>query len=194
VRADLLRRLVVVDTETTGTNLFEHNIVSYAFAPLCNDSVLEGFVDDKVDSVWEDAAKSFFANYEAKWRRHRKTAAAAVNEIEHYLKSISAGGDLLMVGHNVAFDRYFLEKLARGAGRSGIRGLSHRTIDTHSMLATLCVMGKVPESATSSSGAFAYYGIAPDPESRHTALGDALATRKLFRLILSDFGLALSDE
>lgn len=192
MHADLLNRLVVVDTETTGSNLFRHNLLSYAFAPVCDSSVLEGYVGDQDDLIWTDVAKSYFANSEEKWNRHKKSSSMAVAEIERYLEGVSPGVDMVMVGHNVAFDRYFLEKLANDAGQTGIRGLSHRTVDTHSMLITLSLLGKIPESATTSSGAFAYFGVSPEAEHRHTALGDALATRELFRLILSEFGILFS--
>ncbi|QBI11308.1 hypothetical protein [Xanthomonas oryzae] len=181
--------MIVVDTETTGANLFEHDLLSYAFAPVCFDSVLEGFVDYPVASKWSEVAKSYFANFEEEWSKYRKSSRLAVAEIEDYLERISPGGEMVMVGHNVAFDRFFLEKLANNAGQSSIRGLSHRTVDTHSMLMTLSIMGKIPESATSSSGAFKYFNISPQEKCRHTALGDALATKDLFKLILAEFGM-----
>lgn len=188
MRADLLSKLIVVDTETTGTDVFTHNILSYAFVPVCDGPVLEGFVDEHHEAVWTDVAKSYFASSEKKWSLHKKSARAAVNEIEHYLASLSRG-DLVLVGHNVAFDRYFLEKLARDAGQPYIKGLSHRTIDTHSLLVTLSLMGRIPENATTSSGAFEYFNVSPASDIRHTALGDATATRDLYRKILSQYGV-----
>ena len=64
---------------------------------------------------------------------------------------------------------------------------SHRSIDTHTLLWTLASLGMVPPSACSSDGAFGHYKVSPPKELRHTALGDALATRDLLEAILDDF-------
>jgi DNA polymerase-3 subunit epsilon len=47
------------------------------------------------------------------------------------------------------------------------------------MLYLLYLKGILPSSALSSDGAFGYFGIKVPEGDRHTALGDALATREL---------------
>lgn len=182
----LMSRLIVVDTETTGPDLFRHDILSYAFVPMNDAEVLEGFVKGVGELTWSDVARSYFESTYDRWAEEAKTPLDAVSEIEAYLDRIGGGSELIMVGHNVAFDRYFLQKLAHDAGKSSIRGLSHRSVDTHSLLVALSLMGRIPEAAVNSSGAFKYFGVEPRADLRHTARGDALATRDLFKLVLEE--------
>lgn len=185
----ILSRLIVVDTETTGANIFEHDLISYAFAPMTEGLVLEGYVFDTSGNPWSPVAQSYFEASKVRWQAERISPRHAVETIEAYLRSNFHGEDMIMVGHNVGFDRYFLEKLANQAGKERIEGLSHRSVDTHSLLIALHMNGAIPESATSSTGAFDYFGVSPPVESRHTALGDALATRQLFVRILQELNV-----
>jgi DNA polymerase III epsilon subunit-like protein len=100
-------------------------------------------------------------------------------KIERYLSSVFPGEAVTPVGHNVGFDVAFLRKLAFLGGRNEITAISHRALDTHTMLYLLHLKGRVPPSALSSDGAFEYFGIRVPDNERHTALGDALATREL---------------
>ena len=91
---------------------------------------------------------------------------------------------LTVVGHNVGFDVAFLRQLAFQAGLNEVPLISHRVIDTHTMLYLLHLSGVIPEDALSSDGAFRHFEIGPQAFARHTALGDALATRELFMRVL----------
>lgn len=183
---ELLSRLVVVDTETTGADVFRNSLISYAFVPLLGDAYLEGYVEDVTGEPWSPVAKSYFSASFDKWIIERESPRAAVKKIESFIDSQFGGREVVMIGHNVAFDRYFLEGLANHAGCGRIKGISHRTIDTHSIIAALHLAGKIPESAMNSSGAFDYFDVSPNPGLRHTALGDALATRDLFKKLLEN--------
>lgn len=186
MHGSMLSRLIVVDTETTGANIFEHDLISYAFAPLIEGPVLEGYVYESSGNPWSPVAKSYFEASRIRWEAEGVSPKRAVEDIENYLRGVCCGEEIIMVGHNVAFDRYFLEKLANQAGKARIEGLSHRSVDTHTLLVALHLNGTIPESATSSTGAFEYFGVAPPEQSRHTALGDTLATRQLLRRILKE--------
>ena len=103
-----------------------------------------------------------------------------------------------LVGHNIGFDLGFLKQLAFLSGKDELTGASHRVLDTYTMLFLLHEKGLIPSSALTSDGAFRYFGIRISETQRHTALGDALATRDLFRAIFDKFdptfGGHLSDE
>jgi DNA polymerase III epsilon subunit-like protein len=73
------------------------------------------------------------------------------------------------------------------AGRRLPEDFSHRTVDTHSLMWALVVRGRLPPTVRGSDAAFAHFGIAPDPDARHTALGDALATRELLLRLIDLF-------
>jgi DNA polymerase-3 subunit epsilon len=88
---------------------------------------------------------------------------------------------IVLVGHNIAFDRAFLEAFLKSIGQSFQSRFSHRSIDTHSIAAALQDAGRIPATVSlSSNGLFEHFKIEVPPEKRHTALGDALATFELY--------------
>jgi DNA polymerase III epsilon subunit-like protein len=84
----------------------------------------------------------------------------------------------------VAFDLAFTRRLYRLADRSLPDFFGHRTLDTHTLLWALRSVGRLPVHVIGSDAAFAHFGIEPAPEDRHTALGDARATRALLDALL----------
>src|SRR6267142_2412170 len=109
----------------------------------------------------------------------------ALERASEYLRSLSTSGLATPVGHNVGFDVAFLRKLAFLAGKEEVAELSHRAIDTHTILYMLYLKGLLPREALSSDGAFRHFDVKPTNGDRHTALGDALATRELLLKALS---------
>lgn len=176
--------LLVVDTETTGPDVFIHDIVSFAFVPLDGRRLLDGYVLVPDTAVWSEYAAREFSKYRDSWSRRAMRPSDLLKSIEEYIFELFGGEPVVLAGHNISFDRYFLHKLARAAGASGIRGVSHRTFDTHTLLMALAMAGEIPHWATTSDGAFDYFSINIEERNRHTALGDAIATRELIlRLI-----------
>lgn len=87
---------------------------------------------------------------------------------------------ITLVGHNVGFDRAFLQVWMESQGRRFEPRFSHRVIDTHSVASLLRDAGRLPLEKLSSDSLFAHFGIQVPEEARHTALGDALATFELY--------------
>jgi len=87
---------------------------------------------------------------------------------------------IFLVGHNVAFDREFLQAFWKSQGRDFESRFSHRLIDTHSLAAGLRDAGRLSVESLGSTALFAHFGIHVPEEQRHTALGDALATFELY--------------
>ena len=187
-----LSNVIVIDVETTGPNVFEHEVLSVALVPIRTDlSPLSIHV--QVDDVtsWSSFAEANWRRFEKDWRRDALPNDIAGNLIQEYLDKLPGDKDYVLAGHNVGFDRAFFSKLAFRAGRSEFKKVSHRNIDTFTLLFRLAALGEVPEEATTSTGAFRYFGIRVHEAERHTALGDALATRILVEILLeSDQGLA----
>ena len=101
---------------------------------------------------------------------------AAIDAAKHF-----GSAPITLVGHNIAFDQGFLGTFLRSQGRELEPRFNHRTIDTHAAAAVLRDGGRLPFDLRLSSGAlFSFFGIAPAPELRHTALGDAIATHHLY--------------
>ena len=191
------KNLLVVDVETTGTNPFRHNVMAIACVPFAGDiPTLELYVaHEKV--VWSEYAKKQFDRYALKWETNAISAGNACAVIEQYLSLYYPGESVTLVGHNIGFDMAFLRKLAFEGGRDELAGISHRTVDTHTMLYVLYEQGKLPSSALTSDGAFRHFGIRIRESERHTALGDAFATKtlasKLFELLANSAEYAHSS-
>lgn len=184
------RDLLVVDIETTGTNPFVHDALAVALVPV-NEKLpsIQVFVEHKKLS-WSAFARSNFQKFEDQWRSEAIPADEACSKIENYILNILGRNQITLIGHNIGFDFAFLRKIAFQGSRDQLANISHRMIDTHTLLSLLAIEGKIPSSARTSDAALAYFKINTDTEKRHTALYDATVTRKLFLEIMQKF----SDE
>ena len=132
---------------------------------------------------------------------HREKALPPIQvlrEVEDFIRKVRnmtvsesapEGEKLYIAGHNVHFDLAFLRRLVNLAHPTNPdlpRGLGGRTIDTHTLLWAEYAKGNLPNSATSSDGAFRHFSIEVEEQERHTALGDAKATRKLLERLLNN--------
>jgi len=183
------KTLLALDVETTGPDPFVHQILAASIVPFdLNAQAVTVYVRHEEPLNWTEPARNFFLQYRTEWQGSAVRPEHAAKVISDYLLRLNGPGEIYFVGHNIGFDLSFLKRLWRGRA---IPRISHRTIDTHTMLRVLAWMGRIPESACTSSGAFEYFGVAPDARTRHTALGDAIATRDLFLRLMDEFGDAL---
>lgn len=172
--------LLVIDLETTGTNPFLHDVLSVGLVPLTQSGPpCVVYVRPSSEMQWSQFARANFERFSYTWNSNAVPPATACEIIENYVTEFSRGNMVTAIGHNVGFDVAFLRKLAFLAGKDELNTISHRALDTHTMLYLLFLKGRVPQSALSSDGAFQYFGIRVPEGTRHTALGDALATREL---------------
>ena len=185
-----LRDIVVLDVETTGTNPVIHDPVSVAFVPLADHLPTLSLAIRPPSPVWSEYAAANFSRFRSEWAHSALSPTEALVQAEQYLGRICEGRDAIVVGHNVGFDLAFLRKLATYSGKEDVTGISHRSVDTHSILFAAWLLGRIPEEALTSDGAFHYFQIIVPPEARHTALGDAIATKALFIRILELLGKA----
>lgn len=180
----LRSNLFVIDVETTGPNPFIHDPLSIALVPIDERAEsLELFVRTATPQ-WSSYARENFRSFEVQWEASAREPDLVVRSLQSYLKKWLGKDTAMLVGHNVGFDMAFLRKLAALAGREEIPGLSHRSIDTHTLLFAAHSEGKIPLEALSSDAAFAHFGINFEKGTRHTALHDATATRALFLQLL----------
>ena len=185
-----IQSLAVVDVETTGINPSIHEPVSIALVPIFNSAEpIHVFVKVKI-AHWSPKAAEYFKDFEEEWLEKAVSPARAYDLLQEYLQE-TFNGNVTLVGHNVGFDMAFLRKLAYLAGNDDFTQLTHRAVDTHTLLLLLHLKGLVPAVALSSSGAFRYFGIPIAERERHTALGDALATRNLFIKLMEQFEVNL---
>jgi DNA polymerase III subunit epsilon len=174
------KNLVVVDIETTGVNPFKHDALAIAFVPLNRSVPAKQVFISHQEIEWDEFARENFRKFESEWKRTAISPAQACSEIESYVQTFFGRQAVTLIGHNVGFDIAFLRKLAFQGGRDQIAGLSHRAVDTHTLLYLLAAEGKIPWEATKSDGAFQFFEIQFASNLRHTALEDARATGTLF--------------
>lgn len=179
------RNIVIVDTETSGPNPFVHDLLSLAMVPLDRSRPeLVLHVSRRGAISWNDFARENFQNFRTMWVQDAVDVQVAFGHVQNYISQLELSGPVVFAGHNVGFDRVFLQKLAFMSGKDFFSGVTHRTLDTHTLLYERVLKGYLPDSCLTSSGAFSFFGIEPKASDRHTALGDAMATRDLLEILL----------
>lgn len=182
-----LSNLLLIDLETSGVSPLVHSPLAVGLLPL-TEKVNPFLIYVRPPELnWTDHARLNFRRFGKDWEHQAVSPASACAAIEDYLGQVFAGERATLVGHNIAFDLGFMAKLAYLGGRERFPSISHRSLDTHTMLYLLYLRGLIPKAALTSDGAFQFFRIDIHPESRHTAVGDVLATRTLFLRILTLF-------
>ena len=177
--------ILVIDTETGGLDPQEHSILSVGVSSWCGQHTQEWFI---LEETLSTNPRSMEVNgIDLNWlQTHGLSPRDTCKRIDLFLELLPQR-PLIFAGHNISFDLAFMKRLYRLAHRPFPSAFSHRSIDTHSLLWLLAQQGHIPMSACTSDGAFAYFEIMIPEEQRHTALADAIATRKLLKKILARF-------
>ena len=178
-------RLLFIDTETGGLNPNKHSLLSLGMVVWENMQIIDSqelFINDGILSVTEEALSVNRIDLE----KHKLSAISPPEAIEKIIsftgKHLPGKEKITLAGHNVHFDAGFLKTLFSGNNRNFDDYFSHRIVDTSSILHYLYLAGRIKQKAVSSDDAFDLFGI--EAEGRHTALGDAFATAKLFTVLL----------
>ena len=186
-----MTKLLVIDTETGGIDPDRHSLLSIA-AVVWDDGRVAGEIEILVgEGDLTVTARALEINRIDLVEHARRAVppADALSQllefvVEHFRPELGIGEQVVLVGHNVAFDAGFLRRLCRLAGAAFPAEFSHRMLDTASVLRFLSLAGFVPASAIASSEAFTYFDVHIPAEFRHTALGDARATAELLTRLL----------
>lgn len=182
-----MKDLAILDLETSGVNPQKHSILEIGIIPLDDNKPKFHCYVRPHHIAWSDFAKQNFQKFADRWMAEAVPEQEALHRLDHYLANTFPGKKLTLIGHNVGFDVSFLKKLANDSNLEEIPGLSHRAIDTHTLLFLLNLKGKLPDRALTSDGAFRHFEIEVPEELRHTALGDAAATKELFKKVIALF-------
>jgi len=179
-------RLLFIDTETGGLDPGKHSLLSLAMVTWEDRKIIDSkeiLINDGMLSVTEEALAINKIDIE----KHRQSAIPPSQAIEQILSFISrhfpVQRKITLAGHNVHFDANFLSVFFSANSKDFSEYFSHRVIDTSSILYYLYLSGHIKRRAISSDEAFALFDI--KVEGRHTALGDATATAKLFTKLLN---------
>ncbi len=179
-------RLLFIDTETGGLDPDKHSLLSLAMVIWEDMEIVDSqeiLINDGILSVTEEALSINGIDLE----KHKQSAISYSQAMEKTLsfigKHFPGQGKITLAGHNVHFDADFLKRFFYANSKDFSEFFSHRIIDTSSILHYLYLAGRIKQRAISSDEAFDLFDI--KVEGRHTAIGDANATAKLFTALLS---------
>lgn len=176
--------LLWIDTETGGLDPARHSLLTLALVAkpsLGWEPMVEEIAFRHPTYVVD--AEALAVNRIDLVQHHAKALQpeAAVACIETFLdRAVPAGEKAMLGGHNVGFDIAFLMAYLRQHGPHLVGRFSHRIVDTMTLATAMRVGGLLPEGAGGLTDLLKHYGIDLADSQRHTALGDALATARLF--------------
>ena len=179
-------RLLFIDTETGGLHPGQHSLLSIGMLVWEEMEIIDSqelMINDGRLIVTEEALSINKIDIE----KHKLSAlspAQAIAEILSFInKHFPPNKKITIAGHNVHFDVNFLNLFFSENNEDFNKFFSHRIIDTSSILYYLYLAGHIDQRAISSDQAFDLFNI--HVEGRHTALGDVIATSKLFTKLLA---------
>jgi DNA polymerase-3 subunit epsilon len=178
-------RILFIDTETGGLDPRKHSLLSIGMVIWEDMEIIDSqeiLVNNGMLSVTDEA----LAINKIDLEKHKQTAVSssqAIEEIFSFIgKHFPRRGKITLAGHNVHFDANFLKVFFSRNNKNFSDYFSHRIIDTSSILYYLYLSGHIKQRAVSSDEAFELFNI--KVEGRHTAIGNAIATAKLFTKLL----------
>lgn len=178
-------KILFVDTETGGLEPDKDSLLTLALVVWQGFEIIdytEILINDGILKASKEALRINKINLE----EHKKEGLApnvAIIKIEEFLaKHFESNEKITLAGHNVNFDVNFLKFFMTKNNYEFSKKFSHRFVDTSSILYYLYLSGKMKYKMLSSQEAFDFLGI--KVAKRHSALGDAMATAKMFSLLL----------
>lgn len=176
-------KILFIDTETGGLNPEKHSLLTVALAV---------YNDNKIIDIKEIAIKhrEYVVTPKAlevnniNLVEHDKQSISskdAVNEIIKFIKENFGEEKPVIGGHNIEFDYKFLDKLFFNEKEYLWKYVSHRKLDTCSLINYLMITGKIQIESASLEAAINYFNI--ETAARHTAKDDVVATIDLFKNI-----------
>ena len=177
--------MLFIDTETGGLDPDKHSLLSLAMVIWEDMEIIDSqeiLINDGILSVTEEALSVNRIDLE-KHKQSAVSSSLAMDKILLFIgKYFPRQTKITLAGHNVHFDAAFLRSFFSANNKNFSEFFSHRIIDTSSILHYLYLAGHIKHRAISSDEAFQLFDI--KVEGRHTALGDAIATAKLFTRLL----------
>jgi len=177
-------KILFIDTETGGLDAKKHSLLTIAFA------------------VYKDGAIISESEYKVEHKDYIVTPKAlevnGINLIEHDIEATPStivvqqiimyinrnfrrDEKVIIAGHNVEFDNGFMAQLFENENETWSKLVSHRKIDTCSLVNYLMITEKIDLKSASLEESIKYFKI--ETEARHTAEADVRATIKLFECI-----------
>ena len=175
--------LVVIDVETGGQDADEHSILEVAMLALDDKLELIGSMERTIcEPVFHVEPGALQINnidlgYVTAYGIRPYEVATYIFDFLSCSYPDSDDRQIMLVGWRTPFDRSFLMRLfrlARYTEKDFNAVFSHRVLD----LASVSTFHFAPVNSTD---AFASLDALPEPGVRHTAMGDCMATWKVFK-------------
>ena len=166
-------RIRVIDVETSGLDPVKHEILDISILGMDGRSLYTSKIRPVRIETAEPMALRINGYSETKW----KTAPTFEEVAEKVLEALEGG---ILLGHNVAFDRRFVEEAFRRVGRKPPK-MPYRVIDTSTL-----IYEHLEWESFSLGSVATFLGV--DDGALHTAYADAQMTRKIaLKLMRSSF-------
>jgi DNA polymerase III subunit epsilon len=185
-------KLLVVDTETGGTDPAKHSILTLGAvvwdAGAVGESTEVAVWEHPQPVVVEEAMQINGLQLDELKRRGLPPKEAVIvldRFLEQHFGAAPARERIGLVGHNLGFDVGFLKRLYGLAGRAYEDVFSHRGLDTASVIRFLHLAGRLPLANASLDQAIKYFKLEVASNARHTARADALVTAELLNRLLT---------
>ena len=188
-------KLLFLDVETGGLDPFTHSLLEVGMVAYADGEVIDRlFLSIKHDLYHIDAEALIYngINLTDIWRNGISPKEAVSRMIDFIQTNFGPKKKPILVGHNPSLDKFMLIQLFGSVQRDLSNYVSHRMIDTMSLIWTLHMVGQLPIQACSSDGAFKFFNIGV--ERRHNAIDDCLATITLFERLVAIMREAFSRE
>jgi DNA polymerase III epsilon subunit-like protein len=174
----ILDSLIIIDTETGGTDPNLHSLLTLALISGNGRTSLSATVAEPHIVTTPKAMEINRLDLE-----HVRASGSSPEAVVEGLNAFIGTSKRMLCGWNVAFDQGFLQRLYRLALVEYPRALGHRTVDLQAICFYLHGVGKLPLLANSDA-AFDHFDVQPPEHLRHTAMGDAIATHALLLRLL----------
>ncbi|WP_312422553.1 3'-5' exonuclease [Anaerospora hongkongensis] len=193
------KKILFLDTETGGLDPDVMSLLSIGLVAWESGKIVdtkEIFIKHDVFKITPQAIATNKIDL-VHFVEHAISPSDAAQEIVNFIECNYGEclGNVIIGGHNTNFDINFLKKFMSSHKLKFSSFFSHRFVDTSSILKFLYYAGKFSNDISSSDAAFQHFNIYP--EKRHSALGDAVATAKLFTeliKIVSEDGYWMEEE
>lgn len=176
-------KILVIDTETGGLDAKKHSLLTIGLAVYEDGKIIEEqeyFVKHKEYVITPKALEVNKINI----IEHDSMALPSniiIQEIITFMYRHFGTDKPVIAGHNIEFDNGFMDKLFKDENELWYNYVSHRKIDTCSLINYLMITGKIDLKSASLESCIEYFKI--ETEERHTAKDDVRATIKLLECI-----------
>lgn len=179
-------RILFLDTETGGLDERKYDLLSIGLAVWEDNQILDTkeILIHKSEYKTDPEAMKINGLDLVSLQENGISEQMAIKEIERFCNEYFFNERVILAGQNISFDETFLKKLYRDNHCNYEKRFSHKKIDTVSILKFLYLQGKINEKMQSFDEALKQLDIEVNKEVRHTALGDAIMTAKLFTALL----------